>query len=94
MARRIAFSKAAEADLDRLEAFIASESPARAAQAIVRLHKGVMPLADFPELGVKVSKHARQLFIRYGKGGYVVRYQILPDLILITRIWHGKESRP
>ncbi|MGE0828494.1 MAG: type II toxin-antitoxin system RelE/ParE family toxin [Hyphomonadaceae bacterium] len=91
--RRIAFSKAAEADLDRLAAFIASGSPARAARAIARLREGIKPLADFPELGVKAAEQARHLFIRSGKSGYVVRYQILDDVILITRIWHGKEGR-
>lgn len=36
----------------------------------------------------------RQIVIRFGASGYIVRYAALPDGdILITRIWHGREAR-
>jgi len=51
-------------------------------------------LADFPELGVSVGEGLRQLILRYGKSAYVVRYIVLENTIIITRIWHGRENRP
>jgi hypothetical protein len=37
----------------------------------------------------------RQFVIRFGASGYIVRYAVLAGTadILITRIWHGRESR-
>ena len=37
----------------------------------------------------------RQIVVRFGSSGYIVRYAVLPgeDTILITRIWHGREAR-
>ena len=37
----------------------------------------------------------RQIVVRFGASGYIVRYAALPgtENILITRIWHGREAR-
>ncbi len=37
----------------------------------------------------------RQIVVRFGTSGYIVRYAVLADSqdILITRIWHGREAR-
>lgn len=94
MRRKIIYSQHADADLDRLEAFIAADSRRQAARAILRIRRGLQNLQDFPELGKDVGDGFRQLVLRYGKSGYVIRYRTLDDAILITRIWHGKEDRP
>ena len=94
MARRIAVSSLARADLIRLRQFIASESKAAAALAIQRLLSGVRLLRDFPELGVAVRKPFRHLILPYGRSAYVVRYRVTKEEIVIVRIWHGREKRP
>jgi hypothetical protein len=37
----------------------------------------------------------RQIVVRFGASGYIVRYAALlgEGDILITRIWHGREAR-
>jgi plasmid stabilization system protein ParE len=37
----------------------------------------------------------RQIVIRFGASGYIVRYAILHETsdVLITRVWHGREAR-
>jgi toxin ParE1/3/4 len=37
----------------------------------------------------------RQLVIRFGASGYILRYSILSETgdILVTRVWHGRETR-
>lgn len=35
----------------------------------------------------------RNAFIRFGRSGYVARYKVEADTVLLTRIWHGKEDR-
>lgn len=90
----VVLSRRAEADLDRLEAFIAAESAGRAERAISRLRQGTNRFARFPGLGVSLGKGVRQLYVSHGKSGYVVRYRVLTKAVLILRIWHGKEDRP
>jgi hypothetical protein len=37
----------------------------------------------------------RQIVVRFGASGYIVRYAALAETgdILVTRIWHGREAR-
>jgi toxin ParE1/3/4 len=53
-------------------------------------------LQEFPDLGMTTEDaDIRQIVIRFGASGYIVRYVALADKgdILITRIWHGREAR-
>ncbi len=94
MRRKIIYSQHADADLARLEAFIAADSKRQAARAIARIIRGLQNLQDFPELGKEVGDGFRQIVLRHGKNGYVIRYRVLDTTVLITRIWHGLEDRP
>ncbi|WP_426013129.1 hypothetical protein [Caulobacter sp. DWR2-3-1b2] len=31
--------------------------------------------------------------IPFGQGGYIIRYRVTSDRVIITRIWHGLEER-
>jgi len=37
----------------------------------------------------------RQMVVRFGASGYIVRYTAVPETgdILVTRLWHGREAR-
>jgi hypothetical protein len=53
-------------------------------------------LQEFPDLGTRTEDaNIRQIVVRFGASGYIVRYAALPEEenILITRIWHGREAR-
>jgi plasmid stabilization system protein ParE len=91
--RKLVYSQHADADLERLEAFIAAESKRQAARAIARILRGLQNLQRLPELGKEIGDGYRQLILRHGKSGYVIHYRVLDDAILITRLWHGKEDR-
>lgn len=94
MPRRVVLSKRAHADLKRLRAFIAKESVTSASLAVERLVSGIRLLRDMPELGVRVRQPFRHLILSHGKSGYVVRYRVSVDEVIIVRIWHGRENRP
>lgn len=52
-------------------------------------------LREFPDLGMPTADvDIRQIVVRFGASGYIVRYAALPGTkdILITRIWHGREA--
>jgi toxin ParE1/3/4 len=90
---RVILTERARADFDRLHAFLASKSPRTAKRAVQRIIEGIDLLALFPRSGVVVKGAIRNAFIRFGRSGYVVRYKVEADTVLITRIWHGKEDR-
>jgi toxin ParE1/3/4 len=52
-------------------------------------------LQEFPALGIRTrDADVRQIVIRFGASGYVVRYVAEANNdIVITRIWHGREAR-
>lgn len=81
------------ADRDRIFEFLAEADLTAANKALAVLAKGFEDLAAFPEIGRPAGKGYRRLVLRFGKGGYEIRYRILTDRILVTRIFHTREDR-
>lgn len=53
-------------------------------------------LQEFPDLGMPTGDaEIRQIIIRFGASGYIARYAVLVEIgvIVVTRIWHGREAR-
>lgn len=94
MGRSVRYLRSAEADLERIAAFLSKESQGRAERAIDRLERGLGNLCAFPEMGAAVEGDLRQMVIRDRWNAFVVRYRITDKAILVTRIWHGLEDRP
>jgi toxin ParE1/3/4 len=94
MPRSVRYLRSAEADLERIGAFLNKETLGRAERAIDRLERGLTNLAAFPEMGVAVDGGLRQMVIRDRWNAFVVRYRFTDNAILVTRIWHGLENRP
>ena len=94
MTRGVRYLRSAEADLERIGAFLKQETEDRAERAIDRLERGLANLCAFPEMGVAVAGGLRQMVIRDHWNAFVVRYRVTDDAILVTRIWHGLEDRP
>jgi toxin ParE1/3/4 len=90
---RVILTERARADFDRLHAFLASKSPRSAKRAVQRIIEGIDLLSLFPNSGVVVKGNIRNAFIRFGRSGYVVRYKVEAETVLISRIWHGREDR-
>lgn len=84
-------------DLDRLHAFLAPKNPKAAATAIQKIRDGAKSLTDVsPERGTPIGHSGyRQLFVRFGRGIYVIRYRVSVslDAVVVVRIWHGRERR-
>jgi toxin ParE1/3/4 len=75
------------------EAFSTSTIPRR---ALASIWTAINRLQEFPELGMSTKDaNLRQIVVRFGASGYIVRYAVLREdgNILITRIWHGREAR-
>lgn len=91
----ILFSPDAVEDVGRLRSFLEEKNPGAAQRALTAIWRAIDRLQEFPELGTPTGDAAiRQIVVRFGASGYIVRYANLPEgNILITRIWHGREAR-
>ena len=82
-------------DLERLHTFIEPHSQTTASLAIETIIEATDTLAKFPEQGRSWNQklNVRELFVKFGAGGYVIRYQYINDKVSIARIWHAYENR-
>lgn len=94
---QITFSDESRADLNRIRNFMNEVAPHKTAEAIITIIDGIDQLAIHPLIGkahpVDSVPHLRELFISYGKAGYIVFYTLEEtiDTIEIHGIRHSKE---
>jgi plasmid stabilization system protein ParE len=92
----IVLSPDALADVERLRTFLDEADPGAARRAMAVILVAIERLQEFPDLGMATSDvDIRQIVVRFGASGYVVRYSVLAETgdIFVTRIWHGREAR-
>lgn len=81
-------------DVQRLREFIATENPAAAQRAASTIKEAVERLQQHPTIGKPVEDllEYRDLLIRFGAAGYVLRYRIHMDVIYIVHVRHYREN--
>jgi plasmid stabilization system protein ParE len=90
----ILLSPDAVEDVERLRSFLDQNNPDAARRALASIWTAIDRLQEFGDLGMPTADAGiRQLVVRFGASGYIVRYAVLSGDILITRIWHGREAR-
>ncbi len=82
-------------DLKRLHAFIEPHSQTAANRAVNMLIEAAESLQEFPEKGRpwNLEINFRELSVRFGARGYVIRYRLFEGQIIIVRVWHSLEDR-
>ena len=91
----LTWSTRADADLDRLHAFLADKSVRVADRAIDTILDQVRLLELFPEAGRPADTYGvgrRELIIPFGRGAYIALYRYRPDDVLIAAIRHSREA--
>ncbi|MBW8815403.1 MAG: type II toxin-antitoxin system RelE/ParE family toxin [Caulobacterales bacterium] len=96
MTFRVRLSPQALADLTRLPAYLAPDSPAAADRARSLLVEALGSLEEFPHRGRPGrSASYRELPVPFGRSGYKIRYRVTGSAVLVTRIVHAREgARP
>ena len=91
----IGFTPRARADLVRLRAWLADKDSDAAEEAVRAIVDRIGRLENFPLMAPKVkgSDVIRELQIRFGRYGYVARYGVVGERVVIARIFHGREDR-
>jgi plasmid stabilization system protein ParE len=93
-ALKLVWSPAARRDLIRLREFIEPHNPAAARRAAAMLRKAANLLQEQPGIGRRIEgREDRELSVPFGQRGYLLRYRLHEDTIVILRIWHGLEDR-
>jgi plasmid stabilization system protein ParE len=91
---RITVVPEARADLFRLNAFLADQSPPAARRAMDAIDAGLRSLGEMPDRAPERSPGMREFVIRFGQSGYVVQFRVMDDTLVIARIHHMREGRP
>ena len=90
----ILLSPDAVEDVERLRTFLDQNNPDVTQRALTRIWTAIERLREFPTLGIPTKDpDVRQIVVRFGASGYIVRYIAEPNDIVVTRIWHGREAR-
>lgn len=92
---QVIFAPAAIRDLKRLRDFLRLKSAEAAQRAGQAIRQGVTILGTHPRLGRTTEDHPeafREWLIDFGDSGYVVRYRIDDDAVIILAIRHQKEA--
>jgi plasmid stabilization system protein ParE len=92
---RFRLSPRARRDRDRLDGFLRTKSSRAATAALRAIYQGIENLLVFPMSGRPVSSDApeiRDWIVRYRNSGYVIRYRITSEFIVIVAIRHSLEA--
>ena len=88
------WSPAAQRDVVRLREFIEPHNPKAASRAAESLKKAANLLMMHPGIGKRLDgRDDRELFIPFGQRGYLMRYRMDADDIVILKIWHALENK-
>lgn len=88
------WSSAARADLIRLRQFIEPHNREAAQRAAQSIKKAASVILQHPGIGKCLEgRQDRELFVPFGQHGYVIRYRLDEDAVVILKIWHGREDR-
>lgn len=92
---KIVWRERALQDIDRLYNFLFEKNDDAAAKAAHVILRGSSLLEESPRLGRPMADgtQRRELFIPFGSGFYVSRYFLVSGVVVIVRVWHGREDR-
>lgn len=92
---QVIFAPAAIRNLERLREFLRPKNPTAAERAAKAIIQGVQALGELPRIGRPIEdmpEEFRDWLIDFGDSGYVARYRIDGDTVVVLAIRHQKEA--
>lgn len=86
---KVYFTDEAEADLEAIADYIASDNPARAISFVRELREKALALASLPLAFPLVPRYERQGVRRRIYGNYGIFYTVRGQLVVVIHILHG-----
>jgi plasmid stabilization system protein ParE len=90
---RIIVSPKAALDVDRLELWLLDKNPSAASRVGAVLEAAMGSLAELPDRGRPRGVRTRELNAAFGRSIYVIRYRVIDEQVIVTRVFHGRERR-
>ncbi len=91
---KLVWSPASRRDLIRLREFIEPHNPRAAKRSSEKTRKATKLILDNPAIGTRIEdRDDREFYTPFGQGGYILRYQVIDQNIVILKIWHTREDR-
>ncbi|NYS62391.1 type II toxin-antitoxin system RelE/ParE family toxin [Vreelandella salicampi] len=92
---QVIFAPAAVRDLERLREFLRPKNPAAAERAAREIVHGIQELGKFPHIGRPIDdlpEEYRDWLIDFGDDGYIARYRLDVDTVVVLAIRHQREA--
>ncbi|MFN7111507.1 MAG: type II toxin-antitoxin system RelE/ParE family toxin [Brevundimonas sp.] len=93
MRYRVRLLPPARSDLIRVSNFLADVAPSAALRAADVLDEALRTLERFPERAPRNNLGGRDMVVRFGRFGYVIRYRVERADVVVARIYHSLEDR-
>jgi toxin ParE1/3/4 len=90
----VRWSEAAAGDLERICEWIDRDDPEAARRVARTIYEQCGRLRDFPNLGRASRRMAGRRELTFAPLPYIVVYQVQPNAIEISRIFHGAQDWP
>lgn len=90
---RVRVTPRAHRDLTRLAAWLEPKSSRAADAAADALAAAIDSLEDMAARGRPIGGGLRELPVRFGRYGYVVRYRLTKDEVVVSGVRHAREDR-
>jgi plasmid stabilization system protein ParE len=90
----VRWSLLAAEDLERICERIGRDNPEAARRVARTIYEGCAPLKDFPNLGRASHRMAGRRELTFAPLPYIVVYQVTPNAVEISRIFHGAQDWP
>ncbi len=90
----VRWSIPAAEDLEDICAWIERDNPEAASRVAMTIYEECGRLKEFPNLGRASSRMAGRRELTFAPLPYIVVYQIKPDAVEISRIFHGAQDWP
>lgn len=90
---KVRLSATARADVLTLTDWLSERSPAAGDKAMAAIVGALEVLADFPKAGFPLADGTREKGVRFGRDGYIIRYQLLDNVVLVRRVFHTRQDR-
>jgi plasmid stabilization system protein ParE len=91
---QVVYSPNAISNLARLHQFLDQKNPEAATRALRTIRDRLAMLSRFPRLGPVDPERPdiRELFMPFGVAGYVARYGIVGETVVILAVRHAREA--
>jgi len=90
---KVRLTSRANLDLRLQIDWLTDRSPRSARKAVRAIFDAIGRLKSHPRSGRAIAGGERETQVRFGQSGFVVRYQVRPNEIVITRVFHGAQNR-